>query len=517
MSTQQPPRFGDSEVVPRFEAAANPSATRAVIQATPSEIERDLFTEFSVGYRPQLPVYNWRDEYFNQFDFFWDIEAMLRCPDVLGPLSYVKSPIAYMEVKLRGQTSAQVDFMAEEWKKFKQLYLSKVQDSGYSYGWMGAECIYGIESHTGYRVLDRFKDFAPRDVQPMVLHNNVVGIKVRSILENDGIMSGSSKGLPAKGFWYAHRARYSQAYGLSQIEAAWKPWRRLTGRDGVEEITDIDMYRSGTGNIVIGAPLEDTKGKSGAPSTSPSGTTSALQRALEMGQNLKAGGAVAKPNTYDEAGNAKWTIDWLEGASNLPQLIEADRHLCKKISDGIGFPTELKEAATSGSGWSGREIPLIAFLMVQQTPAQDLFFAWYFQIGLPLLWWNFGPKAWVKAEVVPLLESYKKASADRDGQEKADKEQPVASKPPAESDDAPYPEGLTAGLSTRASDAFRIACKSAVALMACHEEPDKQERALANLAKTMPHLNAKELATIERALEPAAREEQAERMAKLTK
>lgn len=36
--------------------------------------------------------------------------------------------------------------------------------------------------------------------------------------------------VPAKGFWYAHRPR-------------WRPWRRLSGRGGDDEIGDPKLYR----------------------------------------------------------------------------------------------------------------------------------------------------------------------------------------------------------------------------------------------------------------------------------
>lgn len=386
-----------------------------VTDVHPADAEEYLGSQITAGYKPQLPVYSFRDEYFNPFEFFWDIEAMLRHDSVTTPLTNVMAPISQMQVKVDASSTRVAKFVIDEWQKFLEMYIPTVQQNAYPYGWMGAELKYGIER--GVQVVTDFKDFNPRDVVALVKKSDTVGIRVNNVPSGAKDLPGSRKGFPAKGFFYAHRPRYGNRYGRSQIEAAWKPWRRLTGRNGVEEVTDIGIYRYGTGTVVVGAPLQDTQSKNQPATTSPSGRQSALQRALEIAENLKAGSAVAKPNVYDNKGNPLWTIDFEQPRTNVPELLQAGDALRGECSKAIGFPPELIEAAETGSGFSGRIIPLQGFLMSLQPVAQGLFYAWFTQVGRPLVWWNFGPNAWVRPRVIPLLVSYRTAAMPQQPQQ----------------------------------------------------------------------------------------------------
>lgn len=375
-------------------------------KARPAQVEEQLETHITASYRPNLPIYGFRDEHWNGPEFYYDVEPMLQHDSITTPLEYVKAPLSQMQVTAKGSSTRVVQFALDEWTKFKEMYLSVVQDPSYSYGWMGAECVYGVEQ--GKQTLQGFYDFAPRDAQPLIQRNEIVGVQVTSLNDGPGILSGSAKGFPAKGFWYAHRPQYGRHYGRSQIRAAWKPWRRLTGRDGLEEVMDIAIHRYGAGNVVVRAPIQDIKA-----TNQPAGPTrqSTLERAREMAETIKAGGAIAMPSTFHPGTNTpQWDIDSFQPDMKLTELIAGSEYLETRCSKAIGFPPELLEAAETGSGFSGRMIPLQGFLMCQQHIAQAIFYAWFRQIGEPLIRWNFGENAWVKCTVVPLLKSYRQAS-----------------------------------------------------------------------------------------------------------
>ena len=406
----RPPRFkkGDSA----RSAAANqpvPQPPAPPVNAMPAQVERQLETEMTMGYRPQLPVYGFRDENYYQLDFYFDLPSMLKHDCIKSPLANVKSPIGQMQVEIEASSSRVLKFTIAEWEKFHQQWICKVQESGYSHGWMGGEPVYGLER--GVMTLTKFKDFAPRDVKPLtpggMKGGEVLGVHVSNVTGGAQELPGSAKGFPAKGFWYAHNPQYGSNFGRSQVEGAWKPYRRLTGRDGVEEIVDTAIYRYGTGTVVVGAPIEDTKA-----TNQPGGPTrnSAMQRGQELGETLKAGGAVTLPTTKYPDGSNRWTLDFEQPQTNIPELLQADELLYTKCSKAIGWPPELTEASDTGSGFSGRMIPLQAFLMSQQPTAQGLFQAWFNQIGLPLIWWNYGPHAWARCTVVSLLKSYRQAA-----------------------------------------------------------------------------------------------------------
>lgn len=482
-------------------------------KARASAVEQILTEHITYTYRPNLPVYGFRDEYWTGPEFYYDVEAMLQHDAVTTPMAYVMAPLSQMQISCKGSSTRVVRFLLDEWTKFKERWLYAVQYPSYSYGWMGAELVYAVER--GLLVQKEFHDFAPRDVQPLVSSNTVVGLQVTNVTENSGELSGSDKGFPAKGFWYPHRAVYGKHYGQSQLRGAWKPWRRLTGRDGLEEVMDIAIHRYGTGQVVVRAPLGDIKS-----SNSPIGTqerTSMMQRAREMAESIKAGGAIAMPSDSYPDGKPKWELDSFQPQMNLSELIQGAEYLEKKISKAIFFPPELLEAADTGSGYSGRMIPLQGFLMVQQNVAQAIFFAWLTQIGEPLVKWNFGPNAIVKCQVVPLLKSFRQASQPQPpmpqpGAPQGGPQQPQAMPQPGPDGKTPYqgPRGgrgytdaqgrvhYTHMMSTD-SRAMLVAAKSLENGMSGDEE-----RNLRRLVKMLPNLEADELDVLAAAIESDA-------------
>lgn len=534
---------GNGTQTPRQQAAEEQSA--ALVEPRihlngnrPAKVEQVLTSHQTYSYKPQLPIYGFRDEYWTGPEFYYDVEAMLMHDSISTPLEYVKSPLSQMQVAAKGSSTRVVQFILDEWTKFKEQWLPMVQHPGYAYGWMGAELVYKVER--GRLVQDEFHDFAPRDCQPLVLNNVVHGVQIAgggTIEESQ--LPGSVKGFPAKGFWYAHRAVYGKHYGQSQIRSAWRPWRRLTGRDGLEEVMDIACYRFGTGQTVVRAPLGDYKA-----TNQPNGQTrqSAMERAREMAEHMKAGGAIALPSTVDEHGNKEWDLDSFQPNMNLSELIAGAEYLEKKCSKAIGFPPELLEAADTGSGFSGRAIPLQGFLLAQQHVAQGLFFAWLRQIGEPLIWWNFGPNAWVKCKVISLLKTYRQMGQPQPpagqpgvmpqpGQQQPGQGQPQAADaaqgasdgggqpaPPANTPGAPYfgPHGgrghydshgkVRYDAQGRVHYTHQLSTSSEAALAAAQAvesgmNGEDAKRNLLRLANTLAELEDDELEAIEKALE----------------
>jgi len=109
---------------------------------TPGQAERVLMEPMADGYRPNLPIYATRDEYWNPFDFMWDLESMLRHDCITTPLSNVMAPIAQMQVEFEASSTRVAKFLVSEWEKWLDRFVPAVRESGYPYGWAGGEVIY---------------------------------------------------------------------------------------------------------------------------------------------------------------------------------------------------------------------------------------------------------------------------------------------------------------------------------------------------------------------------------------
>lgn len=336
-----------------------------------------------------------------------DVEAMRAHPRCISAMGYYKAGIANAKIKITKASSPEVaDWALKEFSKFWQRGMPVAQAS-YDYGWSGLEASYEVqEGKMTFASLDEFRAW---DVRPAFRKVDYAGIRVENIhpahVESvPGIVGvypghvdlcGPDEG-PAKAFWMLHNKRHHPWFGFTQYFGAWRPWRFLAGRDACEANINAAVYRVSVPPLIVRAPREASKvdGKDLTPG---------MAKARQMAEELRAGAAVALSNEKDDKGDYKWAVEWPVSAFDVDPLINVSDHWEKLISLGIGVPPELMEASETGSGYSGREIPLEGFFAGQQQNAHAMAFAWKWQIGDPLCKWNHGDDAWFEMEVEPLL------------------------------------------------------------------------------------------------------------------
>jgi hypothetical protein len=382
------------------------------VPSTPTEALRRLTGDpVSLGYRPNLPLLGWwagDGTRPNYQQLLLDVEAMLFHPRVKIALDYYKSGVANAKFKVRASTEEVGEFALRMLRRFWQRSREQA-DRRYEYGRAGFEVCY--EEQEGHLTFAQLIDFFPLDCHVLTAAGKYAGVRIRSG-GNAGLAGTASRrgrldlwgpgfGWPSKGLWLTHNKRYHRWYGLTQLYGAWRPWRRLAGRDGAEEIIDGGVYRFAYAGPVMHYPAEDYKNQQDG------NYQGARDRAREFVENAKAGVSVAFPLGIDDKGQPvrKWLLDWPQHVLNVSGLLEYDAYLQKLISLGIGVPPELLEASETGSGYSGRAIPMEAFLTRQQVNAEDLTQEIAHQIILPLVWWNFGREHWFEFEVQSLLET----------------------------------------------------------------------------------------------------------------
>lgn len=399
----------------------------------------------SSGYKPSLPISQmWHADGTPYLYVLRDIEPMLLHPAVLLPLNYYKAGIAGMEVEFKASSSQVGEYALAEWKRFFQRSRYQVQRS-YEYGWGGYEVMYAEEK--GHLCFDMLYDFSPRDSFVLTQKYHYLGVRIKNVhnrgpvdLWGPGVPPGvwerqadeaqpfwdpevkrkpgeqraaevwqsqPNLNLPAKGFWFAHDKRWHLWYGRTQCLGSWRPWRRLAGQDGAEHVIDHGVYRYAFRGPMVRYPVQDVQPRPAAyPQYSQSSGNqpiTARDKARELAEMAKAGVSVAFPSTRDDKGNLVWDMDWPANVLDVGPLIKYQKELEQQCAKGIGIPPELMEASETGSGYSGRMIPMEGFFVGQQMNAERMFEAWKSQIGDPLVRWNFGPEAWFEGEIKPLL------------------------------------------------------------------------------------------------------------------
>lgn len=374
----------------------------AAVPTNKLEAERALLGKpLTLGYRPQLPGWT-ASQYLNGFadmQMQADVEAMLRHPHVQEVYGQYKAGITHAEFKVKATSPEIAKFVDAMIRRFWERSLDVAQGA-YDYGWGGFEVNYTSEN--GYLTFQHMDGLSPFDCWALTRNHHYAGVSVNNVpgAEGKALLWGPSK-WPAKGFWFAHNKRWNKWYGRSQLLCAWRPWRRVGGRDGLEECLDGAWYRFGYRGPVIRYPLKayPKRGTSGESCDSTDYDV-ARESARQFAEQAKAGVSLALPNTRDAKGEYEWVLENMDPAPiSLGGLLDVVKQVLGEIAYGIGVPPELLEASEVGSGWSGRKVPMLVFYTRMLRNARALVWAWTQQIGLPLVRWNFGKGAKFEIEV----------------------------------------------------------------------------------------------------------------------
>lgn len=385
-----------------------------MIEEMNGHIDSLLEEEMTVGYKPHMPLESlWLSGTdMPQITLRRDIEFMQMHPIVIVALEYYKSGISGAEFwggpnlldssdphgEPVSANSSVAQFVLAHAQRLWAECVPQLQDGGYPYGWAPGEHVY--KEVDGRLVWSHMKDFHPSDSFVLLQDFVPVGIRVKGVRGKNAPVDlwFASGAIPAKACWYAHRARFGHLYGRSQLTGAWRPWRRLGWRDGVEQVIDAAIYRGGYAGPVVKHPPETMQtAKSGVPATQNDGAghprRDARDTARQMVEYAKAGAGFTMSSaqyTAAQGGGAKWSIDWPTQVMDVMPLVKAANYVEDQIFYGIGVPPELIRASGTGSGYSGRNIPREAFLCAQQPVANAFLKMLVDQVIRPLVLLNFG-------------------------------------------------------------------------------------------------------------------------------
>lgn len=364
-------------------------------------------TPMTIGYKPTLPY----SLFFNedgvpQLYALRDIEFMAQHPHAYMAMQYFKAGVFGAEFEIKAENPEVADFVTQTIDRFWSVGVKKVQH-GYDYGWIGCEAMYREDS--GLIKWDHFIDFAPRDTFVLTKDNEFAGVRVKNV-QNRGQVDlwPERENIPAKGFWYAHKPRFNAFYGSSQYSAAWRAWRRLATKDSAEFVVDMSVYRFGVAGPTFRFPPASYR--KGVESPLNNTWVSGRDMARQYIEQAKAGAGQALPSTKypkELGGDYQWSLDWPDHTINVTGILEYIKYLCDEMSYGIGVPPELLQASETGSGYSGRAIPMESFLMAQQQLADAMLEQFIKQILRPLVHFNYGA-AKFEAKVASLLKTRQK-------------------------------------------------------------------------------------------------------------
>lgn len=353
-------------------------ATKSALLEAPFTADYEPYATHGYGYYSaihSMPV----------FTPFW-IPLMLRDQRIQFGLRMIKGPILaasrfYVDDdESKGDTFSPLKkFIVKNLTRFWRFSAVKALRA-IEWGYSGNEALYKLKGDQIH--FDTLKILQPFDVRVLTKDGDKVGISVQKIKGRRGkVYLGGPKGL-----WHCVNREDYPWYGQSRLFGAFVPWMEFYGSGGAKDIRRLYYHKYAFTGDVGYYPTDTTPGPAGEYPRSPK---EIMRSILEK---RKTGGVVAFPNVRDENGNPRWVIEPGHSTGSSVDILEYHRMLKGEMTEGMGIPTEVMEAAEVGSGWSGRMVPATAFFAMLQEYVNWLIFDFDQQIMRPLVELNFGIK-----------------------------------------------------------------------------------------------------------------------------
>ena len=156
-----------------------------------------------------------------------------------------------------------------------------------------------------------------------------------------------------KSWFHAFRPEAGMHYGVPILLGAYSPFADKWLHGGGLDVRRLFMHKDSYGGVDIAYP-ENTSIRIGDQDVS------SHDLALQMAQQLIAGGVTTRPSGTDDKGKEKWTITRASVPSNPQHILQYPKDLDTEIYHGLEIPDDVIQSETTGA-WAGKRIPMAAF------------------------------------------------------------------------------------------------------------------------------------------------------------
>lgn len=320
--------------------------------------------------------------------FTWlEAERMRWDPQIQLGLRILRAPLYGVTWKVHADKESTGRWIDRELSHVWNTLLPRIVRS-MEYGVAVGETTYKARRINGkVRVhFHEFQELHPRDARPLVWNEGLRAGKVAGLHVSGVTGSGSIYLDRLHTFWFKGETEFSEWWGRPRLAGAYEPWLEKRGRHGAIDSRRLFYKKCAFRGPRIRYPIGQTNmGTAAEPRL-----VSNQDVARELVEKFENGGVLALPNVQDDQGNYLWS--WEDSASfpDVAGLLDYPKQLDREILIGLGIPPELVEAATVGSGYSGRAIPAQVFFCSMDELASIMLEAIDKQIIRPLVRLNFG-------------------------------------------------------------------------------------------------------------------------------
>lgn len=348
----------------------------------------------TAGYTPRVfgpSVHQFR----KQGPWTWEkVEEMRTDPQVQFGLWVLSAPVANARWEVKARDERVAAFVDSQIKRVWQHDLPKILDGMFCYGSAGGEVVHFENGDTGWWEVDGLRDIHLMDLRLKQSAGKITRVVVQSV---KGTSEGVSLYAP-RYWWVAEGARFGAHYGKSRLYNAWEPYWEKRGPKGA-----IDSRRQWFFKWAYqGGTMRHPDGYEDLGNGSVKSYQDTARQLVEL---FEAGGIFIFSNAKDpETGEFLWSYEHAKMADGAADIREYPKDLDEEILTALGIPGEIVKAASTGSGWSGRRVPFLTFLVSLDKVVDAILQAVERQVLRPLVDINFGEGVGFKIEPVSLVQ-----------------------------------------------------------------------------------------------------------------
>lgn len=358
--------------------------------------QRIADTEHAPNYKPRTQFFD--ELLVADLPLFTLRTAMLMMSDPIVQIANQMRDAALMPGEINvecGHAQAKA-FIESQWRKIWTLHAPKIIMSRL-FGFGGFEPRYKINPRTRQLEFSDLRSFAPNDTR--ALRDTQTGFVAGFNLRRSGGF-GNEQILRPKALWTTFGARWGASYGTSILKRAYSPWYEKWMRHGAKKVQQLRLIKDSYVGDQLYYPYERNV-------QLPDGTVMPWRDVMrEVGENRLAGGVITLPIMFDKDGNKMVEYVPPTDTGNPEGIFRWCEGLDDDICKALGVPPEVIQAAETGSGFSGRSIPMAAFLNGCMVEFGDYVQAVSHFVLLPLVWLNYGESLECTITPKPLIETF---------------------------------------------------------------------------------------------------------------
>ncbi len=361
-------------------------------------IRESLVSSPPAVHRPQ---YDWQyNQSCGNFPPYqlWHSRVMVQDPVVRFGLDVRNAAITAGQVEVDSESEELTKWVGKQWDHLWGLYSRKLLKAK---RWGSAAFRLTFkEDNNGWLSIDGLEDFSPRDVRPIVYQNSPAGFKLR------GTVSEQEYVYAPRGLWVTFDAEFGSVYGKSILCRCYEPWVEKWMDHGAKKVSQLRMIKDAYRGDVAWYPMDKKI-------TLKDGTELSWHDVMrEQQENALAGATMTLPMIYDREGRKMVDYIRAKDTGNPQGIWEWADRLDRDIWRGLSVFEEVIQAASSGSGYSGRSIPLIMFVQACQVELDEIVECIDRDVMRPLAWMNMGREPDYRMRAVPLIDTFVEKTQD---------------------------------------------------------------------------------------------------------